>query len=54
MLGVLGILAAIAFALTGWSFFGISSAYYAVGGLVVGVLFIIVTMLVRQKRRPNA
>jgi glucose dehydrogenase len=53
-LGLLSVAAGIAFAVTGWSVFGIGSAYYAVGGLVVGVLFLIVAMLVRRKRRASA
>jgi hypothetical protein len=53
VLGVLSMMAGIVFGLTDWSFFGISSAYYAVGGVVVGVLFIIAALLARQKRRAG-
>jgi glucose dehydrogenase len=54
VLGLLSMAAGILFAVTGWSVFGIGSAYYAVGGLVLGVLFLVVAMLVRKKRRASA
>jgi hypothetical protein len=54
LLGFLSMVAAVVFGLTGWSVFGISSVYYAVGGLVIGLLFLIVAMLIRQKRRAGA
>jgi glucose dehydrogenase len=44
----------VAFALTGWTLLGVGSAYYAIGGLVIGVSFLIAAVLVRRQRDTGA
>jgi hypothetical protein len=44
----------VAIALTGWTLLGVGSAYYAIGGLVIGVSFLIAAVLVRRQRDTGA
>jgi glucose dehydrogenase len=53
-LGVLALAFGVAFALTGWTLLGVGSAYYAIGGLVIGVSFLIAAVLVRRQRDTGA
>jgi hypothetical protein len=49
--GLSSMAAGLLFAVTGWTIFGIASAYYAVGGFVVGALFFLLSIVARRKHR---
>jgi hypothetical protein len=52
-LGLFSMAAGILFAVTGWSIFGIASAYYAIGGFVCGVLLLLLSFVARRKHRAG-
>jgi hypothetical protein len=54
---VIGLLSAglgIAFAATAWRWFGVASAYFAFGGLAIGLMFLVVALLSRAGLLPRA